>query len=72
MNILYLIGNGFDLSLGMKTRYEDFYEYYCTLGETEQNADVIALKKTIKEGKEGWQDRLFVEINRDMFGGLRN
>ena len=56
MNILYLIGNGFDLSLGMKTRYEDFYEYYCKLVETEQNADVIALKKTIKEGKEDWKD----------------
>jgi hypothetical protein len=28
MNILFLIGNGFDLNLGMKTRYVDFYNYY--------------------------------------------
>ena len=28
MNILYLIGNGFDLRLGLPTRYEDFLEYY--------------------------------------------
>lgn len=28
MNILYLIGNGFDLNLGLPTRYSDFLEYY--------------------------------------------
>ena len=28
MNIVYLIGNGFDLNLGMKTSYADFYESY--------------------------------------------
>lgn len=28
MNITYLIGNGFDLNLGLDTRYSDFYDYY--------------------------------------------
>ena len=28
MNIVYLIGNGFDLRLGLPTRYEDFLEFY--------------------------------------------
>ncbi|MBO5081205.1 MAG: bacteriophage abortive infection AbiH family protein [Lachnospiraceae bacterium] len=28
MNITFLIGNGFDLNLGMKTQYTDFIEYY--------------------------------------------
>ena len=28
MNVLYLIGNGFDLRLGLPTRYVDFLEYY--------------------------------------------
>ena len=28
MEIAYLIGNGFDLNLGLKTRYDDFYNYY--------------------------------------------
>lgn len=28
MNITYLIGNGFDVNLGLKTRYVDFYKYY--------------------------------------------
>ncbi|MBK7465948.1 MAG: hypothetical protein IPJ43_03540 [Saprospiraceae bacterium] len=30
MEILYIIGNGFDINLGMKTRYSDFYTYYKT------------------------------------------
>lgn len=28
MNVLYLIGNGFDLRLGLPTHYENFLEYY--------------------------------------------
>lgn len=28
MNVTFLIGNGFDLNLGLKTRYADFYKYY--------------------------------------------
>lgn len=27
MNILYLIGNGFDLNLNLKTSYKDFYNF---------------------------------------------
>ena len=27
MNITYIIGNGFDINLGLKTSYRDFYEY---------------------------------------------
>lgn len=27
MNITFLIGNGFDVNLGLKTRYEEFYKY---------------------------------------------
>jgi len=33
MNITYLIGNGFDLSIGLNTRYSDFYTYYLSLKE---------------------------------------
>lgn len=28
MNITFFIGNGFDLNLGLKTRYKDFYKYF--------------------------------------------
>jgi hypothetical protein len=56
MNIVYLIGNGFDLSLGMETRYTDFYKHYCKLDPSEQDSDVIKLKKSINKGKEDWKD----------------
>ena len=31
MRITFLIGNGFDLNLGLKTRYTDFSPYYCDM-----------------------------------------
>lgn len=30
MNTVYLTGNGFDINLGLHTRYSDFYDYYLT------------------------------------------
>ena len=27
MNITYLIGNGFDISIGLHTKYEQFYRH---------------------------------------------
>ncbi len=32
MNITFLIGNGFDLNIGLKTRYQDFYDYLKSSG----------------------------------------
>lgn len=29
MNITFIIGNGFDISLGIKSSYSDFYKWYC-------------------------------------------
>ncbi|MCM1148598.1 MAG: AbiH family protein [Butyricicoccus sp.] len=29
MQITFLVGNGFDLNVGMKTGYRDFYDFYC-------------------------------------------
>lgn len=34
MNITYMIGNGFDIALGLKTRYSDFIDYYCKLDKS--------------------------------------
>ena len=28
MDVVFLLGNGFDINIGMKTRYCDFYDYY--------------------------------------------
>ena len=36
---LYIIGNGFDLNLGMKTRYTDMYDSYIN---SESSNEIIA------------------------------
>lgn len=46
MNITFLIGNGFDLNLDMKTRFSDFYDYYVETEST--NNHVVEIKETIK------------------------
>lgn len=54
MNIVFLIGNGFDLNLGMKTRYMDFYDYYKKIPT---KSDIIQeLKKNIDTYIENWSD----------------
>lgn len=47
--ITFLIGNGFDLKMGLATRYSDFYEYY-----TEKQDD--ELTREIKENISEWSD----------------
>ena len=34
MNITYMIGNGFDVALGLKTQYSDFLAHYCGLDKS--------------------------------------
>ncbi|WP_215222824.1 AbiH family protein [Echinicola shivajiensis] len=54
MKIVYLLGNGFDLSLGMKTGYKDFYEYYQS---TNSKSEVVKkLKDEISGDLENWSD----------------
>ena len=53
-NITYMIGNGFDLACGLKSRYADSYESYIS---SESISDsVIRFKKTIKKEIETWAD----------------
>ncbi|MEB2787271.1 AbiH family protein [Algoriphagus persicinus] len=55
MNILFLIGNGFDLNLGMNTRYADFYEYYNKYIKS-SSPKVLTLKNEISENLQNWSD----------------
>ena len=49
MNIVYLIGNGFDINLGLNTRYCDFYKYYLESQQSDNsNPHIKALKKSLK------------------------
>lgn len=54
MNITYIIGNGFDVNLGLKTKYSDFYDYY--LGIETTNEDIEKLKEDISKNVTFWSD----------------
>lgn len=54
MNIVFLIGNGFDLNLGLNTRYDDFYKYYNGISSTNKN--VIEFKNEIEDDIKNWSD----------------
>ena len=50
MDITFFIGNGFDLKIGLKTKYSDFYNY---LHEIKSDSD---LYKCIDADKDAWSD----------------
>ena len=52
LNILYLIGNGFDLNLGLKTKLS--YVAEKIIEEETENMDVLKLKENLKEHKDLW------------------
>ena len=54
MKIVYLIGNGFDLNLGLQTAYRNFYDYYFEQPNT--NSIIRKFKKDIKLDIENWAD----------------
>lgn len=55
MNILYLIGNGFDLAQGLKTSYSDFYDYLKTKNPV--NSVAALMQEQIKGSEvELWKD----------------
>lgn len=55
MNVLYIIGNGFDKAQGMKTSYPEFYQYL--MSNTDNGSSLLQqLKKDINANKELWSD----------------
>lgn len=52
MNITFLIGNGFDVNLGLKTQYRDFYEYY----KKHDPKDIISKSINNESNYELWSD----------------
>ena len=55
MRILLIVGNGFDLNLGLPTSYRHFYKYYLEHTES-RNEHVNKLKTIIKDDIENWSD----------------
>lgn len=58
MNITYLIGNGFDVNIGLKSRYADFYDTYVKI-HSDDDADVI------KRFKAGINDYIKKESHKE-------
>lgn len=54
MNILFLIGNGFDLNLDMKTKYSDFYKHYKSIQS--KSLAINKLKDSISNNIKNWSD----------------
>ena len=50
MNITFMIGNGFDLNLNLKTSYKDFYKYYM------ENTKEDIISRSIKNNYDLWAD----------------
>lgn len=57
MNILFLIGNGFDLNLDLKTKYSDFYNYYKSIKS--DSSAINKLKDSISNNIKNWSDLEF-------------
>jgi len=54
--VTWIIGNGFDINIGLKTRYTDFYKVY-TIVQPGDNAVIQRFKKEIlKDEAYGWQN----------------
>lgn len=55
MNIVYLVGNGFDVKLNLKTKYRDFYEHAYTINDSDTEL-IKSLKQEIMNGIDNWAD----------------
>ena len=53
MKIVYILGNGFDINLGLQTRYSQFYKYYKKLDS--KSSSIKKLKNNI-ESEDSWSD----------------
>ncbi|MFI1743355.1 AbiH family protein [Thalassobellus sediminis] len=54
MNIVYIIGNGFDINLEIPTKYSEFYKYYIDVKSS--NSLISNLKKDIEIDVNSWSD----------------
>lgn len=61
-HVTFIIGNGFDLNVGLKTRYTDFYKIY-TIENTNDSKVIQRFKKEIlKSEAHGWKNWMDFEV----------
>lgn len=49
MRTVYLLGNGFDVNLGLQTKYHDFYKYYLELDRVKDSDNISKLKEHLEK-----------------------
>ena len=54
MKMTLLLGNGFDINIGLKTKYSDFYRYYLSIQSP--NSNISAWKSNISDNFDLWSD----------------
>ena len=58
MQITFLVGNGFDISLGLQSSYSSFNKWYCNLDSDKKH--ILDFRKEIKDdiknGGRNWSD----------------
>lgn len=55
MNVLFILGNGFDINLGLHTGYQDFYDYY--LKQPSKDSVITKLKGYLEKARYStWAD----------------
>ncbi len=76
MNITFLIGNGFDISLGLKTSYSEFAKYYIQRPSSHPSIEKLKtdIEKDIHNGEKEWGskwadfERAFGEYTKNLSG----
>jgi hypothetical protein len=66
MVITFMVGNGFDLNIGLKTAFSDFLDEYIQEKDSD-NANIIQFKKTILKKQKSWgyAEREFGKITKE-------
>ena len=59
MNVTLILGNGFDLNMGLLTSYSDFYKYYLQV-DSPKSTNLI--KQEIGEKPRNWADFVFIYV----------
>lgn len=55
-NITYLIGNGFDINLGLQTDFKSFLKYYLSHKDKDDDKDIQDFKNDIDKNIETWSN----------------
>lgn len=65
MYTVYLIGNGFDVNIGLPTRYADFYKHYLALNRS-QDSEIVSKMKNHLQTTLSTEDKYWSDLEEAM------